>query len=134
MIAMGQSHIKRVVLKREDYEIEIERECASSPAPSSYSHQPLYAPQPVAEFKPHATPVEAAGKNEGKQSGGGLFVTSPMVGTYYSSPSPDDPPFIKVGDPITEDSVVCIIEAMKVMNEVKAGVRGVISEILIKNG
>ncbi len=57
-----------------------------------------------------------------------------MVGTFYSSPSPDDPSFVKVGDSVSEGSVVCIIEAMKVMNEVKAGCAGVIAEILLKNG
>lgn len=134
MKAMGQSHIKRIVLKREDYEIEIEKECAYAPAYASYTPQPTYAPpQMVPEFKPQS-PLEANSKSEGKEKAGGIYVTSPMVGTYYSSPSPDDPPFVKPGDAISEDSVVCIIEAMKVMNEVKAGVKGVVAEVLIKNG
>ena len=57
-----------------------------------------------------------------------------MVGTFYSSPSPDDPHFVKVGDKIEKHTVVCIIEAMKVMNEVKAGVGGTVAEILIESG
>jgi acetyl-CoA carboxylase biotin carboxyl carrier protein len=57
-----------------------------------------------------------------------------MVGTYYSAPSPDDPAFIKVGDRIEANTVVCIVEAMKVMNEVKAGVAGVVAEVLLSNG
>ena len=56
-----------------------------------------------------------------------------MVGTYYGSPSPDDDPFVKVGDSVKEDTVVCIIEAMKVMNEVKAGKRGVVGEVFLDN-
>ena len=56
-----------------------------------------------------------------------------MVGTFYTSPSPDDPVFVKVGDRVDENTVVCIIEAMKVMNEVKAGASGVIAEICIDN-
>jgi len=64
----------------------------------------------------------------------GEYVVSPMVGTFYSAAAPDQSSFVKVGDQIQEDTVVCIIEAMKVMNEVKAGVSGVIAEILVKNG
>jgi acetyl-CoA carboxylase biotin carboxyl carrier protein len=61
-------------------------------------------------------------------------ITSPMVGTFYSSPSPDSPAFVTVGQEVTEDTVVCIMEAMKVMNEVKAECRGVIAEVVAENG
>ena len=57
-----------------------------------------------------------------------------MVGTFYSTPSPEDPAFVKVGDKVNPDSIVCIIEAMKVMNEVKAGISGTVSAILVDNG
>ena len=57
-----------------------------------------------------------------------------MVGTFYRSPSPDSAPFVQVGQSVTEDTVVCIIEAMKVMNEIKAEVRGTIIEVLVENG
>lgn|SRR3990167_6758952 len=60
----------------------------------------------------------------------GKCVTSPMVGTFYTTPGPDFPSFVKVGDIVDEDTVVCIIEAMKVMNEVKAGMKGKVVEIL----
>jgi acetyl-CoA carboxylase biotin carboxyl carrier protein len=56
-----------------------------------------------------------------------------MVGTFYSSAAPDQPPFVKVGDRVDEHTVVCIIEAMKVMNEVKAGVSGIVAEIVADN-
>ena len=61
------------------------------------------------------------------------YITSPMVGTFYLSSSPDQPSFVKNGDYVTEDTVICIIEAMKVMNEVKAGMSGKIIEILEDN-
>ena len=61
-------------------------------------------------------------------------IVSPMVGTFYRAASPDAPPFIEVGKPVTEDTVVCIIEAMKVMNEIKAETSGVIAEVLADNG
>ena len=65
---------------------------------------------------------------------GGIEIKSPMVGTFYSSPSPDSPAFVSVGQEITPDTVICIIEAMKVMNEVKAEVAGTVTEICADNG
>jgi acetyl-CoA carboxylase biotin carboxyl carrier protein len=56
-----------------------------------------------------------------------------MVGTFYSSASPGQPPFVKVGDRVEENTVICIIEAMKVLNEVKAGKKGTVAEVLIEN-
>ena len=61
-------------------------------------------------------------------------VTSPMVGTFYRAASPDAPPFVDIGTRVTEDTVVCIIEAMKVMNEIKAETSGVIAEVVAENG
>jgi acetyl-CoA carboxylase biotin carboxyl carrier protein len=61
-------------------------------------------------------------------------IVSPMVGTFYRAASPDTPPFVDVGKTVTEDTVVCIIEAMKVMNEIKAETSGVIAEVIAENG
>jgi acetyl-CoA carboxylase biotin carboxyl carrier protein len=61
-------------------------------------------------------------------------ITSPMVGTFYGSPSPEAPPFVTVGQEVTAETVVCIIEAMKVMNEIKAECTGTIAEIVAENG
>ena len=61
-------------------------------------------------------------------------VVSPMVGTFYRAPSPDSAPYVQVGQDINKDTVVCLIEAMKVMNEIKAEVQGVIAEVLVENG
>lgn len=135
MAAMEESRIKRIVLKKEDYEIEIERECSSSsslPTATCFSPPPSYPS--VSEAKaPIPTPAHLVPTGQ-QEKGNAVFVTSPMVGTFYASPSPDDPVFIKPGDQITEESVVCIVEAMKVMNEVKAGLKGTVVEVLVKNG
>ncbi|MHC4658047.1 MAG: acetyl-CoA carboxylase biotin carboxyl carrier protein [Planctomycetota bacterium] len=61
-------------------------------------------------------------------------ITSPIVGTFYATPSPDSDPFVELDSPVGPQTVVCIIEAMKVMNEIKAETNGVITEILVKNG
>jgi acetyl-CoA carboxylase biotin carboxyl carrier protein len=61
-------------------------------------------------------------------------ITSPIVGTFYATPSPDSEPYVDVGDHVTADTVVCIIEAMKVMNEIKAETAGTIEKIMVSNG
>ncbi len=87
-----------------------------------------------------ATPAAAATVStadapaESKESSNLREITSPMVGTFYASPSPEAPPFVSVGQEVTEDTVVCIMEAMKVMNEIKAECRGTIAEIVAENG
>ena len=76
-----------------------------------------------------AAPAEAAQKSEPLRD-----IVSPMVGTFYRAGSPDSPPFADIGKSVTDDSVVCIIEAMKVMNEIKAETSGTIAEIVAENG
>ena len=61
-------------------------------------------------------------------------LASPMVGTFYRAPSPDAEPFVSVGDPVGDDTTICVIEAMKVLNEIKAEMNGRIVEILVENG
>ena len=77
-----------------------------------------------AELPPTAKPIESIPLKE---------IVSPMVGTFYRAASPDAPPFVEVGKAVTEETVVCIIEAMKVMNEIKAEINGVIAEVLAEN-
>ena len=62
------------------------------------------------------------------------YITAPLVGTYYTSPKPDDPPFIKKGDRVEVGQTICIIEAMKIFNEIEAEISGVVEEILIDDG
>jgi acetyl-CoA carboxylase biotin carboxyl carrier protein len=64
----------------------------------------------------------------------GTFISSPFVGTFYRSPSPDSDPFVQVGDPIRKGQVVCIVEAMKLMNEIESEAEGKVLEILVENG
>lgn len=100
---------------------------ASAPAPQ---YAPAYhaAPAPAAGA-PAAAPAAEAGLPANVKE-----ITSPMVGTFYAASSPDAEPFAKVGTKVSADSTVCIIEAMKVMNEIKADISGEIVEVLIENG
>jgi acetyl-CoA carboxylase biotin carboxyl carrier protein len=85
---------------------------------------PVAAAAPVAPAAAPAAPAAAAL---------GVTIDSPIVGTFYAASSPDAKPFIKAGDTVTEETVVCIIEAMKVMNEIKAEKRGVVRKVLVEN-
>ncbi|WP_309399370.1 acetyl-CoA carboxylase biotin carboxyl carrier protein [Cerasicoccus maritimus] len=90
------------------------------------------APAPVAAAA--AEPAAAAAPAAPKDEPGVTIIKSPMVGTFYRAASPDSKPFADVGAKVKPDSVVCIIEAMKVMNEINAEVSGSITEILVENG
>ena len=90
---------------------------AAAPAPAA-------VPAPAAAVEPEPEAPEKRG----------VEIPSPMVGTFYRAPSPDAAPYVEVGDRINAESVVCIIEAMKVMNEIKAELDGEILEILVQNG
>ena len=83
------------------------------------------------EEKP-APPPEIDENIEEKE--GLVSISAPIVGTFYRAPAPDAEPYVKVGDHIEEDTVVCIIEAMKLFNEIKAEIRGTIKQILVENG
>ncbi len=96
---------------------------SSTPAPG-YQPIPTTAAPPAPATEPAAAPAAAKGPE----------IVSPMVGTFYSAMSPDSPPYLKVGQSVTPDMVVCIVEAMKVMNEIKAEQSGVVAEILVENG
>ena len=78
--------------------------------------------------------AEAAVPTGGGEKDNLVEITSPIVGTFYSAPSPNADAFVKAGSTVDSDSVVCVIEAMKVMNEVKSEVKGVVREILVENG
>ena len=92
----------------------------------------MVAPAPAAPVAaPAATPQTA--QPAAQEDDGLADIKSPIVGTFYRSSSPESPPFVKVGDKVEKDTVVCIVEAMKVMNEIKADVQGVITEILLEN-
>jgi acetyl-CoA carboxylase biotin carboxyl carrier protein len=99
---------------------------AAAPAHAP-SHAPAASPAPVSAAPAPAAAPEAAPANA-------KFIESPMVGTYYASPNPDAPAFVKVGQQVGPDTVVCLIEAMKVFNEIKAETSGTIDRILVKSG
>lgn len=135
MKAMEERGITRVSLKEESgFAIELERSehVCMKPDAKERSQLPVAAHQsPVFEKQSDVSKKEIV-PNEG--GGAAEDITSPLVGTFYVSPSPEDPPFVNVGDVVKEGTILCIIEAMKVMNEVKAGKSGKILEVCVDNG
>jgi acetyl-CoA carboxylase biotin carboxyl carrier protein len=106
--------------KTEDVQVQHYLPPASAaPIPMPTAAAPAAAPAPAA--------AEPAVSNDPE-------IKSPMIGSFYRAPSPESESYVEVGDHVTADTVVCIVEAMKVMNEIKAEMSGVITEILIENG
>ncbi len=127
---MRRNELSEFELETEGFRIKLKKgsDAVITSAPSHYAPQPVEA-APAAAGSPATVPAAAPGaKPPGRE------ITSPMVGTFYSSASPESSPYVEEGTEVTEDTVVCIIEAMKVMNEIKAETRGVIAEILAENG
>ena len=90
------------------------------------------------EAQAYSSGASAASANQGVEAAAAQpelqIIKSPIVGTFYSAPSPDSEPFVRIGDHIEQDSVVCIIEAMKLMNEIQAEVSGEIAKVYVENG
>ena len=124
---VAANDLAELKLEREGFTLEIKRGSAAVvAAPVS-----VIAPAPVAAA---AAPAPAAAAAPAAEAAKRVTIDSPLVGTLYRAPSPEAAPFVKVGDKVTPDTVVCIVEAMKVMNEIKAEKSGVIRDILVENG
>ncbi len=160
---MNQKEIKELIellvekditefeLERGDMKVHVKRGGASAPvvhvAPAVSAAQPLpvavmppspaaggLAPQATSQPATPAMPASPAASAEASADADLYIVKSPIVGTYYEAPSPGTPPFVKVGDTVKEGQVLCIIEAMKLMNEIEAEVSGIIAKMLVANG
>lgn len=127
-----QSDIAEIEIKEGEHNIRITRsqEPVYMQAPMMH-HMPQQA-APVAAAPAAAAPTEAAAPAASAEVSGHK-VASPMVGTFYASPSPDAGPFVKVGDKVSEGDTLCIIEAMKIMNPIEADKSGTIKQILVQN-
>jgi acetyl-CoA carboxylase biotin carboxyl carrier protein len=128
---MKKNSITEFELERQDSKIRLKRG-SNGGAPIVQYDEPVLAagavpvlpPVAVASTLTAAPPVPATGEVE---------VKSPMIGTFYRAPSPEAASYVEIGTEINPESVVCIIEAMKVMNEIKAEVKGVITQVLVEN-
>jgi acetyl-CoA carboxylase biotin carboxyl carrier protein len=127
----NESGVGELEVQRGDDRIRIKRAGANK----EYIVAPTVAPLPVAVPPPAAPSITAPSAPPARPvENEGMLVKSPIVGTYYDSPSPDAPPFVRVGDSVEPGQVLCIIESMKLMNEIEAETGGTIAAKLVENG
>ncbi|MGN0699197.1 MAG: acetyl-CoA carboxylase biotin carboxyl carrier protein [Ruminiclostridium sp.] len=126
---MKDSGLSYMYVKNDKFEIELGQK-NPPPAPPMMSAMPpmAMATAPTAPTAAEQTAPAAAPADTGKS------IKSPIVGTFYSAPSPTKPPFVKVGDKVNEGDTVCIVESMKVMNEIQADISGTVKSIAVKDG
>jgi acetyl-CoA carboxylase biotin carboxyl carrier protein len=127
---MKKNSITEFELEQQDSKIRLKRGLNGTPATSSEepASTPVMPSQPTMIASSPATAVSQI------SSTGEIEIKSPMIGTFYRAPSPESTNYIEVGTEVGPETVVCIIEAMKVMNEIKAEVKGVITQVLVENG
>ncbi len=125
---MQEHQIASLEFEKGDVKLKLNKNVGS--VVSMEATRMMAMPQQAAALPAAAPAAPAAPVNDPNV----VAVKSPMVGTYYSSPAPDQPQYVKVGQTVKAGDVLCIVEAMKLMNEIKAEISGVVTEILIENG
>ncbi|MBI1422050.1 MAG: acetyl-CoA carboxylase biotin carboxyl carrier protein [Gammaproteobacteria bacterium] len=127
---LEESGVAEIEIKEGEESVRISRHGMMSAAPM-YAPQPMMAPPPAAAPAPTAAPVAEAAKPEEIS---GHVVRSPMVGTFYRSPSPGAKSFVEEGQSVKVGDTLCIIEAMKLLNQIEADKAGTIKAVLVENG
>lgn len=130
---IADSDVNEVSIEEGDFKISVKKSAGVEQV--TYT-QPVAAPAApqVAPAAPAQAAAPAATAPAAQAATSGDTVTAPIVGTFYQKPSPDSEPFAKVGDTVVKGQTICIIEAMKIMNEIEAEFGGVIKEILVTDG
>ncbi|KGF31413.1 MULTISPECIES: acetyl-CoA carboxylase biotin carboxyl carrier protein [Oligella] len=134
---VAESEISELEITEGDGKVKIVKSKPQAEVNTVYS--PMAMPQmyqapAVAPQAPVAAPAEAEAAAAAPAQEDGYVVKAPMVGTFYRSPSPNAAPFVDVGKPVKEGDTLCIVEAMKLLNEIEADVSGVVKKILVENG
>ncbi len=128
---LEESGVAEIEIHEGEESVRISRYSSSAPAAPVAPQVVAAAPAPAAE---PAAPAGEETADSGDALPPGHVVTSPMVGTFYRAPSPGAKPFVEVGDTVSEGDTLCIIEAMKMLNQIEADVSGTIKAILVENG
>ncbi|MDP7008831.1 MAG: acetyl-CoA carboxylase biotin carboxyl carrier protein [Phycisphaerales bacterium] len=126
---MVNNDLAEIDLRDPDEQVTLRRHGENVVIPQGTAPQVAAVPvAPVATSSAPAAETPVASAETGEE------IVSPMVGTYYVASDPDSPPFVKVGDAVSKDTTVCIIEAMKIFNEIKAQCNGTVTKVLVENG
>ncbi|MBK7876600.1 MAG: acetyl-CoA carboxylase biotin carboxyl carrier protein [Planctomycetes bacterium] len=138
MMERGGVHELELVDPKEGIELRLKRGADPAPAPPMPYVQWMHSGAPPAmPMAPAAAPAPSGGGGQAAAAPAapqGTTITSPMVGTFYRSSNPEAEPFVRVGTKLSVDQTLCIIEAMKVMNEIRAEISGEILQVLVENG
>ncbi len=126
---MGDSDISEIAIEDGDVKLTLKREKAAPQQMLVQAAPQVAASVPASAAAPQSTAPEAAPAEQDALH----YITAPLVGTFYSSPSPDAPPYVAVGDQVKKGQVLCIIEAMKLMNEIESDVNGTLVEVIPSN-
>jgi acetyl-CoA carboxylase biotin carboxyl carrier protein len=122
---MRKNSVSEFELEKEDFKIRLKRGTNGGGSTASADDSPVMTyVQPAAAIQAPAPPAPVINENE---------IKSPMIGTFYRAPSPEAAAYVEVGTEVNPETVVCIIEAMKVMNEIKAEAKGVITQVMVEN-
>ena len=122
------SDVAEIEIKEGEEAVRISRVSSAAPAPAPVSMAVPQAPAPA------PSPAESSVESKASAASAGKKINSPMVGTFYRAPSPSSPPFVEVGTHVKAGDVVCIVEAMKMMNQIEADHTGVVEAILVEDG
>ena len=133
---VNKSNIGELSIEEKDFKISIkqkEEKFYQAEAPQ-YAQMPVYSQPPMAMAPPQQTAPASPGSEAATQKADNLItIKSPMIGTFYKRPSPDKPNFVEPGDEITPGKVVCIIEAMKLFNEIESEISGKVVKVLVED-
>ncbi|WP_449287695.1 acetyl-CoA carboxylase biotin carboxyl carrier protein [Marinobacter sp. PE14] len=129
---LEESDVEELEIHEADDSVRISRRREPAAGPQYMSHYPAPAPQAAAPAAP--APAGPAEESSAPAAPTGHTLKSPMVGTFYRSPSPTAKAFVEVGQTVNVGDVVCIVEAMKMMNQIEADKSGTVTEILVENG
>ena len=130
---LEESNIDEIEIKEGEESVRISRN-SGAPMAAPMQYAPPAAPAPAPAPAPAAAPEPAAASEPEPPAHEGHVLTSPMVGTFYRSPSPSSPAFVEVGQHVKVGDVICIVEAMKMMNQIESDKAGTIEAILVENG
>ncbi len=132
---MKRSELTEFAVEEEGFKLKICRGANGVPVVTSSAGLTAVPEAAAASAAAAAATLASSSHNGGeKEDSSIIYIKAPMVGTFYRAPSPESPPFVEVNAKVSENSVVCIIEAMKIMNEIQAEVKGTVVEILVENG
>lgn len=132
---LDETSVSELTVESGDSKLQIKKPdlgVAAAPAPAVAANPPVI--QQAAPMVTQAPPAAAPEPAKEEDDASVAMITSPMVGTFYRAPSPDAPPYVEEGSKVNAKTVVCIVEAMKLMNEIEAEVSGTVVEVLAENG